>query len=159
MVNATFSPLLVGLEKQLMDLKAADFKRGDSWLINTPIPMLVEELIARAGEGDISFESGSPPSSINTSLPTDEFSVLGRVPITTGTSGNQVWNEDKDFVSRYSWIDQTDPEVIYFCGYSILGNVAMVVRWDRNDDTWITCYCTLQMMGLGKCRTVDVMLF
>lgn len=130
---------LVGLERLLMDVKARDVRRGDTWLTNIPMPLLARELIERGGKGDIEI-SDYPnfPKSLEVTSTSEKFlSLHGNLPVKA--PGTDTWNEKRDFVCRNTFaMDSPNNNRLYLLGYSITENKPQVLRWDRTTDSWLS---------------------
>lgn len=114
----------------LKETSARDVRRGDTWLNNAPLTMLVKELVERGSKGDYTTASDLPASISPTGTSQREMSVIGNMPV---LNANGDWNELRNFVPRYQTTNGTDR---YFVGYDLNFNCPCVVRWATTTNTW-----------------------
>ncbi len=133
--SGTATMKLTGFERKLIDIPAKDIKRGDKWLANIPISLLVRYIIERAGAGTITIDEDNFDDSISMSAVDKEVSQIGNIPTLTN-SGD--WNETRDFVCRYQFLGAgNNGNSVYYLGYSIKENGPAYAKWDRITGDWI----------------------
>lgn len=116
---------------EALNVKALDIRRGNSWFQNIRMPSLIEQLATKGSRNRIAISASVPADMSVKATQTRNFSVLGNVPIRTGTGD---WNEKKQFIPRHQI---QDGAVVFQVGLDLEHNQPAVARWDRSTGAWL----------------------